>query len=86
MGRRRGVRVPEELGVVVGVGVDEAGAHNPVGGINRLDGLGFGQVANPGSPEPSTTMPPRMSRSYMGARLAVGWDLYLTERQVFGAR
>ena len=46
MGRRRGVRVPEELGVVVGVGVNEAGAHDPVGGINRLDGLGFSQVAH----------------------------------------
>ena len=40
LGRRCGVRVPEELGVVVGVGVDEAGAHNSIGGIDRLDGLG----------------------------------------------
>ena len=88
------------MGVVVGVGVNEAGAHDPVGGINRLDGLGFSQwptaamrpsvtatsARNPGSPEPSITVPPRMIRSYMGARLAVGRYRYLTERQVFGPR
>ncbi len=34
--RRRGQRVPEELGVVVGVGVDEAGAHDEAGGVERL--------------------------------------------------
>ena len=42
---RGGVRVPEQLGVVVGVGVDEAGADDPVAGIEGLGGLGSGKVA-----------------------------------------
>ena len=33
---RGGERVPEELGVVVGVGVDEAGAHHQAGGVERV--------------------------------------------------
>ena len=33
--RRRGQRVPVELGVVVGVGVDEAGRDDQVGGVDR---------------------------------------------------
>lgn len=44
---RGGVRVPEELGVVVGVGVDEAGGEHESGGVLRGHGL-LGEVAGLG--------------------------------------
>ena len=46
--RRGGPGVPEDLGVVVGVGVDEAGADDLAGGVVGLDGLGAGEVAGGG--------------------------------------
>ena len=40
--RRRGVGIPEQLGVVVGVGVDEAGRDDEAGGV---DDVGVGPDA-----------------------------------------
>ncbi len=45
---RGGVGVPEQLGVVVGVGVDEAGTDHLAGGVDGLGGVGARQVADGG--------------------------------------
>jgi hypothetical protein len=43
-GRRAGIGIPEELGVVVSVQVDEAGGHDKPGGVDDLGGVRAVQV------------------------------------------
>ena len=76
---RRERRVPEGLRVVVGVDVDEAGRDDEARGVDRLRAPARrrGRArrcarrgsrrrrARPGAPVPSTSVPPRMSRSSM---------------------
>ena len=40
--RRGGPGIPEDLGVVVGVGIDEARAHDQALGVDRVGGVGVG--------------------------------------------
>ena len=79
-------RVPRELGVVVGVRIDEAGRDDQSGGvdISRRRGPSPSPTSaqpavrtatsarRPGAPVPSTTSPPRITRS-CAAAWAVPW-------------
>ena len=51
----RGQRVPEQLGVVVGVGVDEARAHHEAGGVDGVAGVLAGQAAGVGDGHDAAT-------------------------------
>ena len=46
--RQRAVGIPEELGVVVGVQVDEARRHDQAAGVDRLVGLAGADLADLG--------------------------------------
>ena len=72
--RRGERRVPEHLGVVVGVDVDEAGGHDAAVGVDGRVAIEVGadlddpvarrsatSARTPGAPVPSTTVPPRMT-------------------------
>ena len=71
--RRRQRRVPEHLGVVVGVDVDEAGGDHAAGGVELVVAVRSSPISTirppsiatsarrPGAPVPSTTVPPRIT-------------------------
>ena len=82
--RRRQLWIPQELGVVVGVDVDEPGRHDEPGGVDGARrrsrrcparcALIFPSVIatsalNAGAPVPSTTVPPRNNRSMVMSKL-----------------